>query len=114
MIRNWKTRTNNAITSQDIIHELGWQRVTVMRHQDGSPDVGVYSELDTTTLKLDIKARIDRLDGEDDRKFLGLVEHHLIPMMAVHDHWLTQTPNQDVEEYRVTKIIDDEIYLEKL
>ena len=34
--------------------------------------------------------------------------------MAVHDHWLTQTPNQDVEEYRVTKIIDDEIYLEKL
>ena len=57
---------------------------------------------------------LTELDGEDDRKFLGLVEHHLIPMMAVHDHWLTQTPNQDVEEYRVTKIIDDEIYLEKL
>lgn len=111
-LRNWKTTDNNANQGQGILHTVGWVPVMVKRANDESRSVGVLSELDDELITFDIRARIDPMESkEGTKRWLGLVETHLIPMMSKGDHWLAQQPDGRILEYLVKDINGDEIEL---
>lgn len=115
MLRNWKSLDNNATQGQSLLHKIGWQPVMVKRIQDYAPNVGIDSEYSPEIVTFEIQARIDPYNDRTGKELcIGLVEPHILPMMAKGDHWLTQQPNGEVNEFKVISIIKDEILLEQI
>lgn len=113
--RNWIGLNTSPTEGQKDILEIGWQAVMVKRTNDDNRNVGITAELDEDTIIFEIKARIDPLSGNEETKYwVGLVEAHILPMVKRNDHWLTQKPNKEVQQYRVVSINADEILLEKV
>jgi hypothetical protein len=114
LARDWRGTDNYHKQGQADILEIGWTSVQVKRIVDTNRHVGTYAELDNEDEFFVIKARIDPMNSLKEKKWIGKVEDHILPMMRKNDRWYVQKPNDSIEVYKVESIDSDEIMLERV
>lgn len=114
LARDWRGTDNYHKQGQKSILEIGWTSVQVKRIVDTNRHVGTYAELNSEDDFFIIKARIDPMSSLNEKKWIGKVEDHILPMMRKNDRWYVQKPNQAIEAYKVESIDSDEIILERI